>query len=286
MSPGATDLEITLKGVAPQAPRGIATRYRRAWQTELMTTTCDLVAAIKDELKAAHVTYADVADALGLSQSSVKRMFARADMPLSRIDAILRLVRLDVADLARRVADAAPLRHELTLSQEEAVVADRRLMLLAVCCLSQWTLEQMVATYAIDTIEAQALLARLDALGIVAFKPPGHYRLNVAKTFRWQPHGPVMTYFRTQVAGDYFDAGFDGDGETLMLVHGHVGAAAATGFVERLQRIGEDFAQQHRAEQRLPDDRKAPYPLVAAMRSWVFAAFRDLQRDGGGSTGA
>ena len=247
-----------------------------------MTTTRDLVSAIKDELKAAHVTYADVADALGLSQSSVKRMFARADMPLARIDAILRLVGLDFADLARRVADAAPLRRELTLAQEEAVVADRRLMLLAVCCLSQWTPDQVVAGYALDAAEVHKLLERLDALGIVTCKPPGGYRLNVSKTFRWRPRGPVMTYFRTQVAGDYFDAGFDGEGETLMLVHGHVGAAAATGFVERLQRIGEDFSQQHRAEQRLPDDRKAPYTLVVAMRSWVFAAFRDLQRGGSG----
>ena len=43
----------------------------RRTQDAPVTTTRDLVGAIKDELKAAHVTYADVAEALGLSQSSV-----------------------------------------------------------------------------------------------------------------------------------------------------------------------------------------------------------------------
>ena len=55
-----------------------------------MSTTADLVAALKKELKTAQMTYADLAQALGMAESSVKRMLARGDMPLSRIDAICR----------------------------------------------------------------------------------------------------------------------------------------------------------------------------------------------------
>src|SRR3954454_24770694 len=114
-----------------------------------MSTTQDLVHALKAELRAAGVTYADLADALGMSESSIKRVFAKADMPLSRIDEVLRVLKMDFADLARKVADAQPLRLELTLDQESAVVADRKLMLIAICCASQWTFEQIVAAYAI-----------------------------------------------------------------------------------------------------------------------------------------
>ena len=53
-----------------------------------MSTTADLVIALKKELKAAQMTYADLARALGMAESSVKRMLAKGDMPLSRIDAI------------------------------------------------------------------------------------------------------------------------------------------------------------------------------------------------------
>ncbi|WP_287966420.1 helix-turn-helix transcriptional regulator, partial [Diaphorobacter sp.] len=74
-----------------------------------MSTTADLVIALKKELKSAQMTYAGLAQALGMAESSVKRMLAKGDMPLSRIDAICRVLRLDFADLARRVADSQPL---------------------------------------------------------------------------------------------------------------------------------------------------------------------------------
>jgi hypothetical protein len=87
-----------------------------------------------------------------------------------------------------------------------------------------------------------------------------------------------MEYFRNHVAADYFSGGFDGDGELLMLVHGQISATAAASFVERLQRVGQDFAQQHLAEQKLGGEHKKSYTLVVGMRSWLFAAFRDLKR--------
>ena len=118
-----------------------------------MSTTADLVAALKKELKAAQMTYADLARALGMAESSVKRMLARGDMPLSRVDAICRALKLDFAELARRVADAQPLLAELSAEQERAVVADGKLLLVAINVLSQWTAEQMTATYRLTEAE-------------------------------------------------------------------------------------------------------------------------------------
>ena len=53
-----------------------------------MSTTADLVTALKKELKTAQITYPDLAQALGMAESSVKRMPAKGDMPPSRNDAI------------------------------------------------------------------------------------------------------------------------------------------------------------------------------------------------------
>jgi hypothetical protein len=89
-----------------------------------------------------------------------------------------------------------------------------------------------------------------------------------------------MQYFREHVVGDYFSGGFDGEGETLMLVHGQIGRSLAALFNERLQRLAQDFAQQHLADQKLPAERRTAYTMIVGMRSWLFAAFRDLQRAG------
>jgi len=243
-----------------------------------MTTTRDLVSALKSELRAASITYAELADALGMSESSVKRVFARSDMPLSRIDEILRVLKMDFAELARKVADAQPLSSELTAEQEAAVVADRRLLLVAICCLSEWSFEAITHGYRLSDAECVKYLTRLDRLGIIELRSLNRYRLRVAKGFQWLPHGPVMRYFREHVAADYLSGGFDGDGEMIMLVHGEITSALAATLVERLQRVGQDFARAHVAEQKLPDEQRTPYTLLVGMRSWLFAAFRDLKR--------
>ena len=243
-----------------------------------MSTTADLVTALKKELKSAQMTYADLAVALGMAESSVKRMLAKGDMPLSRIDAICRALTLDFADLARRVADNQPLLAQLTQAQESAVVADKKLLLVAICVLSQWTLEQITSTYRLTEAECIQTLAQLDRIGIIELRPLNRYRLKLAKTFRWRPHGPVMTYFREHALLDYFSGGFDGAGEGMLLVHGSVSRALAPAFLERMQRVAQDFAQQHLADQKIPEPEREGYTLLLAMRRWEFEAFTNFHR--------
>jgi len=243
-----------------------------------MSTTVDLVQAVKNELKSARMTYADLARALGMAESSVKRMLAKGDMPLSRVDAICRALKIDFAELARRVADAQPLLRELTQEQEKAVVRDKKLLLVAINVLSQWTLEQIVAAYRITEAECIACLVQLDRIGIIELRPLNRYRLKLAKTFRWRPHGPVMDFFRENVVLDYYRGGFDGPAEGLLLVHGSISRALAPSFLERLQRVAQDFAQQHQTDQKLSSDNREGYTLLLGMRNWEFEAFTRLRR--------
>ncbi|HWI79829.1 MAG TPA: XRE family transcriptional regulator, partial [Ramlibacter sp.] len=77
---------------------------------------------------------------------------------------------------------------------------------------------------------------------------------------------------------DYFSGGFGGAGEGLLLVHGSIGRGLASSFTERLQRVAQDFAQQHQADQKLPEKEREGYTLLLAMRNWEFAAFTALRR--------
>jgi hypothetical protein len=244
-----------------------------------MSTTLEIVNVLKSELKLARLTYADLGRELGLAESSVKRMFAKGDMPLKRIDEICRVLQCDFAELARKVADRELLRDELTLEQEQAVVADRQLLVMALCALSQWPFEQIVATYSFTDAEAVQQLTRLDRLGIIVLKPLNRYQLKLAKTFRWRANGPVMQFFRDHGVADYFSGGFDRECEMLSLVHGHISLPMAQVFQQRLQRLVQDFAQQHLTDQRLPAAHKRGFTAVVGLRSWTFGPLRDMLRD-------
>ena len=243
-----------------------------------MSSTQDLVTTLKAELRRSGITYAHLAQELGLAESSIKRIFAKGDMPLSRIDEVLAVLKMDFAELARLVANASPAQQEMTLEQERAVVRDPKLLLTAICALSQWTVDQIVATYAISKPQAVACLLSLDKLGFLELRANNRYRVKVDKTFRWRPGGPVMQFFRTHAMTDYFSGDFGDPGELLMLVHGQVSPAQAQLFNERLRRLAQDFAQQHLADQKLPDGERRAYTLVFGMRSWLFGAFRQLLR--------
>jgi len=236
-----------------------------------MSSSQTLVTALKAELRRAGITYAQLAAELGLAESSVKRIFAKGDMPLSRIDEVLAVLHMDFSELARAVALATPQRSELTLAQEKAVVADPKLLLVAICAFSLWTLEQITDTYALSKPQAVACLLALDKLGFIEMRANNRYRLKVDKTFRWRASGPVMQYFREHAVADYYEGGFDGPGELLMLVHGHIATSQAALFNEKLQRLAQDFSQQHVADQKLPAAEKCAY-------TWLFAPFREMLR--------
>jgi transcriptional regulator with XRE-family HTH domain len=158
-----------------------------------MSSTQSLVALIKAELKSQGLSYAELAEALALSESSVKRMLAPGgEMPLSRVDEICRVLKLEFAELAGRLAAQAPALRELSLEQERAVVADPKLLLVAICCLSHWAIEDVLARYRISEPDAVAALAQLDRLGVIELRPHNRYKLKVAKTLRWRPQGPVI----------------------------------------------------------------------------------------------
>jgi hypothetical protein len=69
----------------------------------------------------------------------------------------------------------------------------------------------------------------------------------------------------------------------VLLVHGSISRALAPAFIERMQRVAQDFAQQHLADQRLPEAQREGYTLLLAMRSWEFEAFGAMRRTAPGT---
>ena len=66
-----------------------------------MSQVTALLQTLKRELKARGITYADVAGELGLSESSVKRLFSESKLSLDRLEALCQIVGLDISDLVQ-----------------------------------------------------------------------------------------------------------------------------------------------------------------------------------------
>jgi hypothetical protein len=239
-----------------------------------------LVEALKRMLKAKGLTYAGVASGIGVSEASVKRMFARGDFTLQRLEDICRFARIDVGELAAAAGEDTQGVAQLSEAQEQEIVSDPKLLLVAWCAVNQWTFEQIVATYALTEAECIGCLARLDRIRIVELLPGNRIRPLVSRSFAWRAGGPIERYFRSRVEAEFLGSDFDGNGELFLFLSGMLSEASLAELVGELRRVARDFAHRHRGDLGLPLPQRFGTSLLIALRPWELRAFGQLRREG------
>ncbi len=242
-----------------------------------------LVDTLKRALRADRVTYAEVARELGLSEASVKRMFSRGAFTLERFDAICRMVGLDLADLVRLQDEGERRISRLTRDQEEELVADVRLLLVALLVRNRWGYQDIVREYSISETDCVRLLARLDRLRLIELQPGNRVRLLVARDFRWIPGGPIERFFERHVQDEFLDARFDDPDERRLYLSGPLSPGSADALARKLDHLAAEFVELQTADAPLPLAEKRNVGLVLAMRAWELSVFAGLRRaaDGG-----
>jgi transcriptional regulator with XRE-family HTH domain len=243
-----------------------------------MTESERLVAALKRLLKKEGYTYRRVAREIGLSEPSVKRLFSRGTFTLDRLVQIASLLGMSLAELADQADKSSAAIRTLTLAQEREVVAERGLLLVAVCALNGWTLAEMVETYKFTKAECLKRLLKLDRLGLITLLPGDRIRLNIARDFDWLPDGPIQRFFRREEKEDFLAGHFSGEGENLFFLFGMFTPAAKARLQAQLRRLREEFADLHRESLAVPLGERRSGCLLVAQREWEPRSFAALRR--------
>jgi len=233
--------------------------------------------ALKMHLKARGMTYADVAKALKISEPTVKRIFALKNCTLERLDEICQLVQVDLAELARGMPRESRLINRLTREQEEELMSDPALLLVAVSALHQMRVEEIMATYQLDEAQCVRALLRLEKIGILELHENNRIRLRIARTFSWIPEGPIMRYVKSQLP-DFFAHPFDRPGQLMHMISIRLSRAAQVALLQQLEQIAREYSEQHNADARLPLDQRQPVSVLLAVRPWEPELFKSLRR--------
>lgn len=245
---------------------------------EAMNEPASMVAATKKLLKKNGLTYRDVAKSLKLSEPSVKRMFATGRLTVDRLAQVCELFGFTLAELAQEAqADRQRLR-TLTVSQEEKLVSDTKLLLTAVCALNHWTMPDILSAYDLSETECVRCLLELDRMRLIALLPGNRIRLVVARDFDWLSGGPIRKFFRTKGLDDFLGSLFSEKGESMEFVHGMFTDAAFEQLQQELLKVRKRFAELHEESLAAPlIQRHGASLLFATRRSWELAAFAALK---------
>jgi transcriptional regulator with XRE-family HTH domain len=237
-----------------------------------------LVGELKRYLKAQGITYAQVAARVELSESSVKRLFASQTFTLQRLEQVCNAVGLEIGDLVELMNERREFLTELTPEQEDALLADTKLLLMTYLLINGWTLPEIVGHFTIDMPEAERLLVRLHRAKIIELLPFNRVKLLTARNFTWRKNGPVQRFFETQVQRDFLAGPFTGAGAEFQFVGGLLSLTGLTQMQQSIERIAREFDELARRDTVLPLPDRHACGAVFAIRPWEFSQFAALRR--------
>lgn len=237
-----------------------------------------LISTLKRHLKAHGMTYRDLAAALDISEASVKRMFASKSMSLERLVQISSLLGASLAELTHEAALYERRIHLLTEAQEKELVSDEKLLLVTVCVLNQWQIDEIIACYALTEAECIAALTRLDRLRLIRLMPGNRIRLNVARDFEWRPRGPIHHFFTSQGLESFLKSDFAREAETMVFSHAMLTESARAKILSEIRKLKQKLAELHEESLAVPLSKRHGCAMLLAMRRWEPPVFSHLRR--------
>jgi len=244
-----------------------------------MAQTAQLIDTLKHSLKAQHKTYQHVADKLGLSLASVKRLFSEKNLSLQRLDQICQILDMEISDLVQRMnAQQRQLNH-LTEEQETEIAADPLLLLITVCVLNRWRMEDILTFYHIPETQCIQVLAKLDRLKLIELLPGNRIKLLVSANFAWLENGPIQRFFHAKVESEFFNSKFKRETERLIVINGMLTDSSNAILQRKLERLATEFDQLNSEDSGLELHQRHGTTVVLAVRQWQYGLFKTLQRE-------
>ncbi len=243
-----------------------------------MAQTGSLISTLKIMLKSRGMTYRHVANAIGLSEASIKRLFAEQNFSLQRLDQICQLLEIEISDLVKQMQLNQQQLNELSEAQELELVADIKLLLVAFVVINGWKFEDILTWYDLSETEVVRYLARLDRIKMIDLLPGNRIRLLISPKFSWRPNGPIQMFFTEHLQQDFLQSRFDKQEETFQFPSGMLSKSSCEQFNRRIKQLVQDFHALNEQDRSLPLTERFGYSLFLAFRPWRPDVFEKMRK--------
>lgn len=243
-----------------------------------MNETERLFDTLKRCLRSKGVTYGGLARKLNLSESSVKRLFAKGSFSVERLERVCRAIDMSIADLVRMAAGqaTAPAPDKdftLTLEQERILAGNPSLLAFFYLLLNGHQPEVVAERLGLSKRAVANFLSRLVACGLCHAGKGRQVNLNARLPIAWRPDGPVRVLYERQVRSEFLQGEFAAKNEALNFHSAELSPASVRILMRKMERLSADFADLALLDVGLPSREKMSVAMLLATRPWVFSMF-------------
>ncbi len=206
-----------------------------------MNQTQGMLKALKKCLRAKGLGYRDLAVALDLSESSVKRIFSQRTFTLERLEQVCRYLDMSIYDLARLTQiDTGDEITRLTLEQEQGLANDQLALTYFFLMLTGRTPEKIAAEFGLDDRQQTTMLVRLSRLKLVELYPNNSGRLRTSRRVEWLKNGPIRKQYQRQVTGVFMDSRFEGADEDFRYETGELSESSVKVLLKKFEKLSRE----------------------------------------------
>jgi hypothetical protein len=164
------------------------------------------------------------------------------------------------------------------MEQEQELVSDVKLLLMALLLMNKLQFEDIVGIYDITEPEGIQLLARLDRMKLIELQPGNRVKLMVSPNFEWLPRGPIQQFFESRVQSEFLESSFTRPGEFRVFASGMISTSANAEIIRKMQHLAQEMHYINLESETLPLEQRFGTSLMVAIRPWEIQVFQELRR--------
>lgn len=233
---------------------------------------------LKQILRQQQITYKRLAEQLDMSEANIKRIFSTQSFTLERLEQICHLLNMELSDLFALAQKQVQQISQLTEEQEHELLADPKLLLVALCVRDGWKFDEIIDSYQIDKHLCIQLLAKLDKIRIINLLPNNHYKSLIAQDFRWIPGGPLERFMEQEVMVKFMAPKQNEKWNFRFYLRGRYSQSSIDIIQRKLNQLTKEAAALNIEDSELPLNKRQHIGLLMAMRPWEPSLFENMRR--------
>jgi transcriptional regulator with XRE-family HTH domain len=150
-----------------------------------------LLKALKTIFKSRGLFYQHVADAMGVSETTVKRYLTGHGLTVEILERLCRVADLRISDLVSAIREGGAELPPLTHADEEKLAQEPFLATLFYLIAKGHSPQSLQADFKLDDVEMNRYLTKLDRWGLIQLFPFNRIRMRVCPLFHVEKGGPL-----------------------------------------------------------------------------------------------